>query len=342
MQAHDEMFDTQAAVDAAFADLDSLLAERQPAPASGVCCNCGGTVFECGQNAGKGHVYYNMCLGCGGVDTATAHPVLAARLAGSNYKRIHHFHERIAQLFLCESHIPDAEFLQIAERVLDGSYTVINKDVVREVLRSLKMQVYIERWLQIIHRITGIEPPKPGSQLLMSLDDAFTQLQRPFDSCKVGGRKNFLNYNYVFARLFQHFGCTQFGMFFPLIKSRPKLRILDETWQQMTASLGWKVTPLQTVAPFAVKLEQPALLLASIRLRIASATPTVTSTVPWKTESRKSDQRLLRELDRQTRTKQLRLGQSAPELQRSAVLGKRPRHAVEARLLSSRPLQCRR
>ena len=45
------------------------------------------------------------------------------------------------------------------------------------------------------------------------LDKAFTDLQQPFAHFKAQGRKNFLNYNYVFCRLFQRLGCTQFCMF---------------------------------------------------------------------------------------------------------------------------------
>ena len=96
--------------------------------------------------------------------------------------------------------------------------------------------------IQIIQRCTGIEPPKPGNRLLIMLDDAFTELQGPFKHYKASGRKNFLNYNYVFCRLFQKLGCTQFCMFFPLIKSRQKLRALDEMWEGMVASLGWPIT----------------------------------------------------------------------------------------------------
>ena len=53
--------------------------------------------------------------------------------------------------------------MQIAERLLDGTHPIINKeslkDVIRGVLRSLNMQLYIEKWLQIIQRCT---PPSPA------------------------------------------------------------------------------------------------------------------------------------------------------------------------------------
>ena len=62
------------------------------------------------------------------------------------------------------------------------------------------MQSYIEKWLQIIYRITGIAPPAPGPQLIRRLDEMFLELQQPFEASKCETRKNVLNYNYVFCR----------------------------------------------------------------------------------------------------------------------------------------------
>ena len=325
------MFDDQDAVDAAFADLERLLEERRPEPASRACVGCGGVHFDRVSNPGHVHSYYDVCAGCGAVVNNTFGAGDAARFpprtTSSNYKRIHHWHERVSQLLLQESPIPHDDFVKIAERLLDGTHTVINKDVIRSVLRSLNMQLYIEKWLGIIQRVTGIEPPKPGARLLEMLDDAFTELQQPFKHFKAQGRKNFLNYNYVFCRLFQRLDCTQFCMFFPLIKSRQKLRHLDEMWEAMVASLQWEVKPLQQVAPFAVRLESPAALLEQIRQRGAPAAPAAPRTERWQTGNRKSDRRLLHELDRQTSLKRRRSAQPAPELQTLGSSVKRPRSA---------------
>jgi len=214
-------------------------------------------------------------------------------------------------------------FLEIAARLCDGTHAVLSKDAIRSVLRSLNKQMYIEKWLQIIQRITGIEPPKPGAQLLCQLDELFTQLQEPFKHHKVQGRKNFLNYNYCFARLFQKMGCEQYSMFFPLIKSKGKLKQLDDTWQQMVSGLGWEVTPLVSVPPFAVKLQQPDVLLARIRQRVGAAAPVALHTGPGRTECHTSDLHLLRALDRQTWLKQRR---SSPPARppRKAGSSKRP------------------
>ena len=330
-----EAYDDQAAVDAAFADLAHLLDVPEQRRV-GTCVSCGSADLERTANLGQCVAFCSVCRSCGVVQPSgfgqDDTDFYRGRSTVSNYKRIHHWHERISQFLLQESSIPDGDMLRIAERICDGSYTVINKDVIRQVLRSLNMQMYIEKWLQIIQRITGVEPPKPGGALLRALDDLFLELQVPFRNFKWKGRKNFLNYNYVFCRLWQKVECEQFCMFFPLIKSRLKLKALDDTWHTMTQNLGWEVTPLQLVPPFAVKLERPELLLQRLQQRASSAAPAETRTELARTGFRKSDQHLLRELDRQRERERRRSTPLAPAPRRSASK-KRPLPWAAAREL---------
>tara|TARA_Y100000766_G_scaffold172685_1_gene148223 strand:- start:5017 stop:6054 length:1038 start_codon:yes stop_codon:yes gene_type:complete len=325
-------YTSQADVDAAFADLDGILAEREAPRLRLNCCQyCGCSSLARVGNDGARQDYYSCCDNCGAVQTSGYGQSSAVywdkRGPISNYRRIHHWHERISQLCLLESPIPDDEFARIAERLLDGSHTVLNKDVIRGVLRSLNMQLYIEKWLSIIFRLTGIEPARPGPVLLLQLDSMFQDLQRPFDAHRNAGRKNFLNYNYCFARLFQKLECTQFSMFFPLIKSRQKLRALDEMWGKMAESLGWEVTVLQQVAPFAVRLEQPEALLQRLRQPGVARVPVAMHTEPWRTGFRKSDLRLIRELDLQRARAKHRSNPPEPPLQIPVSSKKRPRPA---------------
>jgi len=142
--------------------------------------------------------------------------------------------------------------------------------------------VYIEKWLQIVERITGIAPPAPGAVLLNRLDELFLELQRPFADKKNPTRRNFLNYNYVFNRLLQKLGCTKFCMFFPLIRSKPKLRALDEMWTAMVNSIGWESPALEIVEPFAVQVENPDALLQRLRNLVARSDSAGSATGPRK------------------------------------------------------------
>ena len=287
----------QAALDLAFADLDHLLAEKSVAPYSRPrCCNplCQSIEFEfCGPS--DGYPGARVCLWCACVQPG---PVFFESQYGqvmptrsSNYKRVHHWHERISQLLLMESEIPDAEMLEIAEMLCSGAYTVLNKDNIREVLRSVKKQHYIEKWLQIIFKITGVQPPCPGALILRELDSLFLQLQRPFDAHKDSKRRNFLNYNYVFNRLFQKLNCPQFCVFFPTIKSQAKLQALDATYLKMARCINWPETPLQSVAPFAVQLTEPGPSLARLRASFASRALVAPETAKMQTVFRTMDRR---------------------------------------------------
>ena len=126
----------QADLDAYFRDMDTLLAAERPDrfECTGVCRNCGCSHFEYASRSSS-HPGSRVCDSCGAVenhlvfwDTMYGNPIPTK---SSNYKRIHHWHERVSQLLLLESQIPDDQMLQIAQRLCDGSHSVINKDAVR-------------------------------------------------------------------------------------------------------------------------------------------------------------------------------------------------------------------
>jgi hypothetical protein len=197
----------------AFADMEHALAlERDSVPLpkrdNTVCPNCddGLLVYFCSG----GHPGSAVCDACGCVLDGL---VLYGQMYGvrlttrhSNYKRIHHFHERISQLLLLETQIPLIDMLDIAESFKAGGYTTLDKATVRAILRSLNKQNWIERWLQIVHRVSGYTPPPPGPQLVQALDALFVEIQGPFEKHKPPTRTNMLNYNYVFHRLLQKLG----------------------------------------------------------------------------------------------------------------------------------------
>ena len=268
--------------DLALSDLDYLLEQRHAGTdvecANNSTCMCGARDFH---YAGSGSPWPGslLCTRCGCVQNSSV-PVFYETMYGSfltcrssNYKRIHHFHERLSQLVLGETNIPKHDMLCIARALCANGPTTITKDSVRKVLRPLKMQRYIERWLQIIYRLTGQRPPHISDMLVQQLDVLFVELQRPFDVMKCEGRKNFLNYNYVLRRLFQQVGCSKFCVFFPLIKSEAKLRQLDETWEKMAKLLNWGVEPLCRSVPFEAVLSDPPAALASLELRQPKTQP---------------------------------------------------------------------
>ena len=280
---------TQDEIDRAFAEFDHFLESHRPVSRDRPLSQC----VDCGEQAvtrSYDSDYAYVCDACGVVQPSLCFPdsYFYPVVHCSNYKRIYHWHERISQFLLMESRIPDKEFALIHARLCDGTYAVLDKKAIREVLRSLGMQKYIEKWLQIIHRITGIQPPCPGPQLVLQLDKLFTQLQKPFTECEFTERRNFLNYNYVFCRLFQRLGCERFCMFFPLVSSA-KCKVLNSMWQKVAAALEWDVPPMPNVPPLAVKLS-PHLISSAPRLSACvSASPAEPPAETKRKEYRKLD-----------------------------------------------------
>lgn len=315
-------------LDAAFADMDTLLSANRGDPVHfpNRCINCGRSEFVYNGPC-HGHPGSRICNTCGVVERGCVFwETMYGKglpVTSSNYKRIHHWHERISQLILSESQIPPVDMYKIGQKLCDGSYSVVNKDNIRAVLRSLKMQKYIEKWLQIVYRITGIAPPSPGPMMLNQLDSLFHDLQRPFESNCISKRKNFLNYNYVFCRLLQKMDCTKFCSFFPLIKSKEKLKVLDGMWTKMCDSIGWEVKELKHVPPFAVRLEQPAALLQSLGLRCDAQALVVPEKEQTRTGFRESDHRPANTKKRSR--EQLHSGQPEPELQKLGLVKRRLR-----------------
>jgi len=331
MRAH--AMHSQAEIDAIFADYDTArlpLCDDEVCSGRNTlsCAGCGGLVYtfnNFGNEAGT-----RVCSDCGVV--APGHVIFETMFGrvittkSSNYKRIHHWHERISQLMLLESKIPAADMLRIGEKLLDGTYAVLNKDVIRHVLRSLGKQVYIEKWLQIIERCTGINPPCPGPIVLMQLDELFTELQRPFAHFKIGKRRNFLNYNYVFCRLFQKMGCTKFCMFFPLIRSKVKLRQLDALWQLMAENLGWECPLLEVVPSFAVRIGACDALLDQLRLKVERSEQAAMQRVPFGMEHRRWGHRV--SIAYKPSTKSHRSVRPEPQIQTIALKLERRRSAL--------------
>jgi hypothetical protein len=281
----------QADVDRAFADYERSRDVIVPRPRDAtrdalLCVSCGSDDYTY-NNTGWVESGARVCNQCGVVQPGR---IIFDHMFGrtvptrtSNYKRIHHWHERISQFMLMESRIPKEHMLAIGERIFNGQHAVLSKDTIRSVLRSLGMQVYIEKWLQIIERCTGVQPPCPGPHILIQLDSIFHEMQRPFDACKAYDRSNFLNYNFVFCRILQQMQCTKFCMFFPLIRSKPKLRALDDTWTKMAMSLGWQVPALATVSPFCVLIDGPVSSLLRLRAALELLAPVVPRPMSMKT-----------------------------------------------------------
>eukprot|EP00741_Cyanophora_paradoxa_P016337 tig00020912_g15773.t1 len=158
----------------------------------------------------------------------------------SNYLRKYHVSERLKQHCLEDSPVPRTCWQLSARRMAGKEWS---KDNIRQVLRALKQQKYIERWAQIKWRITGERPPPMSAEDMDRVQEMFALVEVPFSMFKSQGRKNMLNYNYVFRQIFVLLDLPQHLPFFPLLKSRQKLSELDSIWNRICEYNDWHFFP---------------------------------------------------------------------------------------------------
>jgi hypothetical protein len=64
--------------------------------------------------------------------------------------------------------------------------------------------------------------------------------QEPFEKYRPKGRKNYIHYGYFLRKILQLLGLKDLMEYYPLLKSRDKLRILDKIWEKICRDLNWK------------------------------------------------------------------------------------------------------
>lgn len=165
----------------------------------------------------------------------------------NGYKRMNHFSELLNQFQGKEStEIPNEIFQKIIDelkklRITD--LTTLNNDTLRAILKKLNLNSYYEHIPYIINKLNGLPPPTLTRELEDKLRQLFREVQEPFKMFKPKGRKNFINNNYVFHKLFELLGYDEFLPYFTYLKSREKLQEHDEIWKKICEYNKWEFVP---------------------------------------------------------------------------------------------------
>jgi hypothetical protein len=160
----------------------------------------------------------------------------------SIYKRAHHFNERIYQ-WTCRDPAVDPTILVLVKDELQNDLP-ITKTKIRLALRKHGGVKYIERWIQIYVHITNCEAPTPSSMQIAAMKEMFLLWEQAFMSNKPTTRKCIINYNFIFVRMLQCLNMTEHYKWFPMLKSKAKVRVLDGIWKDMCKSMGVEYLPL--------------------------------------------------------------------------------------------------
>jgi hypothetical protein len=160
------------------------------------------------------------------------------------YKKENHLNEWILQF-------QGRETTTIPPEVLDQlrsefkkekikSVNEISREKVKMYLKKLKLSKYYEHSTHITHLLNGLKPPEMSRELEDRLRLMFREIQTPFDKHCPKNRNNFLSYSYVLYKFCELLGEDEYLPFFPLLKSKDKLRQQDTIWKNICKELQWE------------------------------------------------------------------------------------------------------
>ncbi len=113
----------------------------------------------------------------------------------------------------------------------------------RHILKTLGFEKYYEHTIHIISRLSKLPPPTISRETEERIRHMFMQIQAPFEKHCPKSRINFLSYSYVLHKFFQLLDLDEFLKYFPLLKSREKLRQQDAIWKNICKELRWQYIP---------------------------------------------------------------------------------------------------
>ena len=166
---------------------------------------------------------------------------------GYPYKRSNHYSEWLAQLQAKESTvIPPKVYDKILEelnkmRIYD--LRKLDTPLIREILKKLQLTQYYEHRTYIISKLSKLPPPTLSREMEDKLRKMFKQIQEPFEKHCPKDRINFLSYSYVLHKFCELLQLDEYIPYFPLLKSRDKLRDQDKIWKNICKDLKWQFIP---------------------------------------------------------------------------------------------------
>ncbi len=159
------------------------------------------------------------------------------------YKRKNHLNEWLNQFQAKETTIiPNDVYERIIKEINKLRIRDLSKidfNMMKNILKHLKLQQYYEHNIYILCKITGTTPPTITRETEQKIRRMFEEVQRPFNKYKPKNRTNFLSYSYVLHKFFQILHLNDVLAYLPLLKSREKLRLQDKIWKNICNDLGW-------------------------------------------------------------------------------------------------------
>ena len=171
----------------------------------------------------------------------------STKMVNNSYKRDNHLNEWIVQFQGRETtNIPPELMDQLRsefkkQKIKDVKE--ITQTKVKDVLKKLRMSKYYEHATYITNILNGLDPPTMPPGLEERLRIMFKDVQAPFEKHCPANRSNFLSYSYVLYKFCELLGEDDYLPYFPLLKSKEKLRQQDVIWKGICGELLWEYIP---------------------------------------------------------------------------------------------------
>jgi hypothetical protein len=162
------------------------------------------------------------------------------------YKRINHFNEWLVQIQGRETTDINNEVYQCIineikkNKELSNDLSLLKNKQLKKILRKLNLNKYYEHIPFIINKLNGLPPPNISRDHEEKFRIMFKEIQEPFSLYCPKDRKNFLSYSYVLHKFCELLELDELIVFFPLLKSRQKLKEHDIIWKKICQYLKWE------------------------------------------------------------------------------------------------------
>ena len=160
------------------------------------------------------------------------------------YKRLDHFKEVLSQFQGKErKDIPRTVIERLRESIKNDSPTILE---VKQNLRKLKLNKYVENVLYIHHVLSGTPLPYIKREIEDKMIRLFKQLERVFGLVRSRvpfARTSFLNYYYVLFKLLDYLQQPELLHRVPLLKTHVRVKQHDALWRHICEELDWPFRP---------------------------------------------------------------------------------------------------
>ena len=170
--------------------------------------------------------------------------VNVVKLPHFTYKRINHFQDLLTQVQAQQfATVPTFVIDRVKHEMQKYRIQTATPQVVKRMLKILKLGKYYEHCNYIVSHLGGSAPPRISEKTISTLTQMFTDIQEPYEKICPESRKNFFNYNYVIYKFCEIIKDEDIKQHFPLLKSKIKLREQDEMWKKICKIKHWEFIP---------------------------------------------------------------------------------------------------